>query len=61
MNWNPLWIRRLLELLTMALSVVGIVAGTLQWSVAVCYAIFLLTLAAALAATRAERSSRRVR
>ena len=61
MNGNSLWIRRLLELLAMALSVVGIVAGTLQWPMAICYAILLLTLAAALLATKAERAGRRAR
>jgi uncharacterized membrane protein YbaN (DUF454 family) len=60
MNWNRL-ISRVLGWLAMALSIAGIVAATLQWSVGVCYAIFVLMLTVALAATRAERAHRRRR
>jgi hypothetical protein len=59
MNRNRLSIRSLLGPLAMALSLVGIVAGTLQWPVVVCYSIVVTMLAVALAATKAERSGRR--
>jgi hypothetical protein len=61
MNRNRLSIRAWLGPLLLVLPLAGIVAGTLQWPVAVCYAIFVLTLVVALAATRAERESRRAR
>jgi hypothetical protein len=61
MNRNQLLISRVLGWLAMTLSIVGIVAATLEWPVVVCYAIFALMLTVALAATRAERAHRRGR
>lgn len=61
MNSNHLSIRRLLGPLGMALSVVVIVAGTLQWSLGVVYGLFAVMLAIVLAARRAAHEDRRAR
>jgi len=61
MNMNRLSIRRLLGPLAMALSVVVIVAGTLQWPLGVVYALLAAMLVVVLAARRAAHDDRRAR